>query len=284
MDARDILRIGQLFHSLIKASLGFKRLNDAMSSHALQQSPDFTRILSTIGVATGSCRVGGHDVQYIDRGPIRYFARPQPRANLQHLRGRHLCLVNAEQRLPRSRFGFVQLLTGGSIARLSIDQPFAPHQKWRNALHKALAQDTMTTHRKLTSMDAWLFDADLAQQRTKSFRALPHVISQNWPSKNTLISTAWDGTTPIAAMLFLIHGRVATYQIGWSAPQGRMCNAHQLLLAEAVEQLPKHGVISIDLGAVDTENARGLARFKIGTGADIVRLGGTWIAPPAFKC
>jgi hypothetical protein len=38
----------------------------------------------------------------------------------------------------------------------------------------------------------------------------------------------------------------------------------------------------LDLGTVDTENAPGLARFKIGSGAQIRSLGGTWLRIPGL--
>ena len=44
-------------------------------------------------------------------------------------------------------------------------------------------------------------------------------------------------------------------------------------LARAAEALRAEGVAWLDLGSVDTEAAPGLARFKLGTGAELRRLG-----------
>ena len=85
------------------------------------------------------------------------------------------------------------------------------------------------------------------------------------------------GEGPVAAMMFLRHGSTATYHIGWSNAQGRAAHAHNLLLWRAAERLSSKGVKTLDLGTLDTVNAPGLARFKLGTGAMPHRLGGTWV-------
>ena len=40
--------------------------------------------------------------------------------------------------------------------------------------------------------------------------------------------------------------------------------------------LARRGVTRVDLGQVDTDTQPGLARFKLGAGADCRSLGGTW--------
>jgi lipid II:glycine glycyltransferase (peptidoglycan interpeptide bridge formation enzyme) len=88
------------------------------------------------------------------------------------------------------------------------------------------------------------------------------------------------GLERIASMLFLVHGRVATYQIGWSGEEGRRLSAHQLCLWEAMRALREAGVRRLDLGTVDTDAAPGLARFKIGAGARVRALGPTCLVLP----
>ena len=82
----------------------------------------------------------------------------------------------------------------------------------------------------------------------------------------------------VAALLFLCHGAVATYHIGWSGPEGRARAAHHLLLWRAMIDLAARGITRLDLGMVDTVTAPGLARFKLGSGARCRALGGTWLA------
>jgi lipid II:glycine glycyltransferase (peptidoglycan interpeptide bridge formation enzyme) len=79
-------------------------------------------------------------------------------------------------------------------------------------------------------------------------------------------------------MLFLRHGTTATYHIGWTSRDGRAASAHNLILWDACARLAARGVRQLDLGIIDTETAPGLARFKLGTGAQPVRTGGTWLS------
>ena len=91
-----------------------------------------------------------------------------------------------------------------------------------------------------------------------------------------MLTARLDGET-VAAMLFLKHGTSATYHIGWTSPAGRALSAGNLLLTHAAERFGEMGVEIVDLGLLDTETAPGLARFKLGTGAQPLRMGGTWI-------
>ncbi|MGL4236328.1 hypothetical protein [Tabrizicola sp.] len=53
-----------------------------------------------------------------------------------------------------------------------------------------------------------------------------------------------------------------------------------MMLTRAAEALAAEGVRWLDLGSVDTEAAPGLARFKLGTGAGLRRLGATMLVLP----
>ena len=55
---------------------------------------------------------------------------------------------------------------------------------------------------------------------------------------------------------------------------------HRLLLLRAAEALGAEGVRWLDLGSVDSERAPGLARFKLGTGAELRPLGATCLVLP----
>ena len=80
----------------------------------------------------------------------------------------------------------------------------------------------------------------------------------------------------VAGMLFLRHGRSATYHIGWSNAQGKRGGAHNLLMWQAMLRLKAAGVRWLDLGGIATDHGVGLARFKLGTGATVSRLCGTY--------
>jgi hypothetical protein len=52
------------------------------------------------------------------------------------------------------------------------------------------------------------------------------------------------------------------------------------MLFQAAVALREEGVRWLDLGSVDSERALGLARFKLGTGAGLKRLGATMLVLP----
>lgn len=261
--------------------------NGSITSEALQQQHHFTNALQ----AAGAKAFFDHSTQahFIQRGPITFAARPADPSQFSAMRRinpSNICVLNPDTPSPKSlkAAGFRQLMTPASIAEIDLTSPIKLHGKWRNALRKSEKSAIKTSHRpfKLTA-DHWLFDADKAQQRRKKFRAMSHIIPLQWPAKETMLSTATHNGTPIAAMLFLLHGNTATYQIGWSCPEGRSFCAHHRLLHEATEHLKAKGIQRLDLGTIDTVNSAGLARFKLGAGASVRQLGGTWAALPLWR-
>ncbi len=106
----------------------------------------------------------------------------------------------------------------------------------------------------------------------------PYIQSRQQPAQCVLSLRADLGRERVAAMMFLIHGQAATYQVGWSSPQGRDLNAHNLLLWQAMNELKARGVRRLDLGGINTTRSAGLARFKLGTGGQVQVLAGTYLA------
>lgn len=252
-----------------------------MTCTAIQQHLHFTNALQASGVKAFSCIESG--THFICRGPITYIARPELITNLRHIRPATVCILNADSDINASlkHAGFRKVMTPASVAEIDLTNPPQMLGKWRNALRKAERSPIKTTHKPFhPNRDRWLFAADAAQQRAKKFRTMPHIIVQNWPSRDTILSIATHKGDVIAAMLFLIHGSTATYQIGWANAKGRDFCAHQRLLTEASVHLKSRAVQRLDLGTIDTVNTPGLARFKIGAGATVRPLGGTWAALP----
>ena len=153
--------------------------------------------------------------------------------------------------------------------------------KWRNRLKAAEASGLSVSDRPMPlDPDHWLLRADTTQGRQRGYR--------NWPVPLTLayatahpgkarLFTARDRTgEEIAAMLFLRHGKVATYHLGHSTETGRDLAAHNLLMWTAIERLARAGCTRLDLGLANGEDAAGLLHFKLGTGARLRPLGGTW--------
>jgi hypothetical protein len=123
-------------------------------------------------------------------------------------------------------------------------------------------------------------DADHAQQRQKRFRSLPHSLIDSLATqhKNAVsVHVAYQADGPVAAMLFIQHLPVVTYHLGWISAAGRQWGLHHRILLDAATSFADRGYQRLDLGAVDTDNAPGLARFKIACGAHIRPLGGSWL-------
>ena len=226
----------------------------------------------------------------VTRGPIwtcdaspevRADARRMLRAALRSKGARILAITT----LDGADTGWgVRLMTPATLACLRIDPPdrLSLHGKWRNRL-KAAECAGLHIARLPNRFDQvrWLVEADRKQQKARGYRALPESFNAAWlhlNGKKVLTLAADLGQHPVAAMMFLLHGTTATYHIGWSNDEGRATHAHNLLLWQAASMLAAQGVRLLDLGTLDTENAPGLARFKLGTGARPQRLGPTWLS------
>jgi hypothetical protein len=205
--------------------------------------------------------------------------------------------------------GFARLrrvMTGHSTVRL--DLTLAPdalraamHGKWRNRL--AAAERSALKVARVGAKPAqyrWLLDHELAQRRRRGYIALPDGFVEAWQTavggaggaggvgakagrpaadrgEPVLTLRADLGRDAAAGMLFLVHGEAATYQIGWVGDAGRELGAHNLLLWHAMLELRERGVRTLDLGGVDTARGAGLARFKLGTGGEVVTLAGSYL-------
>ncbi|MBM9593692.1 lipid II:glycine glycyltransferase FemX [Roseitranquillus sediminis] len=278
----------------------------AAAGAPLQQDWDWGEILSAAGaqVARAVVRSGGAEVALaqvllrrfgpatlalVSRGPVWLAAVDQP-AVLHALRrslparGPRALVVTPDDTVR----GMVPLVTPTHVAELNLkptldDLRAGLHGKWRNRLAAAGRAGLTVRREDRPDRYAWLLEAEAAQARQRGYRGWPPNLVPHWhrsvPGRVHVLS-AWCGGERVAAMLFLRHGRRATYQIGWSGPDGRATSAHNLCLWTAIEALRAEGVALLDLGTVDTEAAPGLARFKIGCGARVRRLGPTMWVPP----
>ena len=229
-------------------------------------------------------------VAFTSRGPV-WGAAITPDHQVAALRSSGLRVLNADGTPPNvlRRAGFRQIRRAQAVAMLDIatdaDQQLrACTGKWRNAYRQGAKAKPVTQHRAFSpGTDAWLFSADRAQQKDKGYRALPIAIvkaMQAQDRRSVFVSQMMQGPTPIAAMLFLIHGAAATYHIGITTQAGRHARAHHVLLMQACRALAKRGVRQIELGLYDPATLPGLARFKMGSGARAHPLGGTWVKLP----
>jgi hypothetical protein len=123
--------------------------------------------------------------------------------------------------------------------------------------------------------------AEWEQRRSRGYFSLPRAFVAAWrvvpPAEGaTLLLSARLAGERAAAVLFLVHGRTATYHLGWTGPAGRQSHAHNLLMWRAFVALQDRGVEVLDLGGVDTVREPGIARFKIGTGGRVCTLVGSY--------
>lgn len=184
--------------------------------------------------------------------------------------------------------GLSRVMTGYATVLLDLTMPQASLKaqldgKWRNRLTKALANDQIRVHvQPSLKRCTWLLGQELAQREAKKFHGLPtdfvqaYIAAAAEPRQAFVVAWAEQGKNTVAGMLFLIHGRVASYHMGWADDAGRQLNAHNALLWQALAYLQDQGIEVLDLGGVNTHDLPGISRFKLGTGGRAVTLAGTY--------
>jgi hypothetical protein len=97
------------------------------------------------------------------------------------------------------------------------------------------------------------------------------------PEDETLTLAAYEGGAALSGVLFALHGRAATYQVGWTSEAGRAVHAHNLLLWQGLQRLAARGIRHLDLGGMERDTAPGVAHFKDGLGGEPFFLPGTYV-------
>ena len=181
-----------------------------------------------------------------------------------------------------------RVMTGHSTVILDLTQDVDAlraglDQKWRNNL-KAAEKSGLSVVSNGTKLAQyrWLLASEEGQRAARGYRStpaalVPEFVEARQDRDSLLILRADAGKQKQAAMLFLVHGSSATYQIGWLDHGNASRGAHNLLLWNAIGQLQARGVQQLDLGGVNTNSGAGIARFKIGTGGRVTTLAGTYL-------
>jgi hypothetical protein len=182
---------------------------------------------------------------------------------------------------PVKGFGLVPLITPTHHAIWALGPALREGMagKWRNRLAAAEGSGITVRPASGRAFDH-LINAEAAQRQTRRYRALPAAFSRALPRECLRVWEWRQAGEVAAAMAFIRHGTTATYHLGWASDAARGAGVHALMLTRAAEALVAEGVGWLDLGAVDTEAAPGLARFKLGTGASLKRLGPTLLILP----
>lgn len=184
--------------------------------------------------------------------------------------------------------GRSRVMTGYSTVLLDLQKPLPELKaglegKWRNRLTKVLSHETLRFHIQpsLKRCD-WLLGKEVDQREARKFHGLPvefvraYIQSTADHPRAFAVAYAELGKDTIAAMLFLIHGRVASYHMGWADAQGRQLNVHNALLWKAMAYFRSMEIKLLDLGGVNTHDLPGISRFKLGTGGQVLTLAGTY--------
>lgn len=232
------------------------------------------------------------------RGPV--FARPDAAAlaGLARALGRtwpHLLLLGPELEAGDAartllRQGRLRpVMTGASVALLDLARDDAArraslHQKWRNRLVRAEGAGLRVEIVRGGKHLAWLLDAHRRLETRKGFRGAPaafvaDALAAAEPA-NIFAALALRRSTPLAGALALRQGSGATYWIAAAEPEGREAQAGTLVLWRLTAALGGSGVATLDLGQLDTDRSPDLARFKLGAGARVSTLCGTWTPFP----
>ncbi|ASM72111.1 MULTISPECIES: GNAT family N-acetyltransferase [Roseobacteraceae] len=234
-------------------------------------------------------KLWGVPVAMLPRAPMT-----DPARTLAHARDltRGPVLVSPLTPLALSVHGALPMVSPASQALISLQTDTgamraALHGKWRNRLkHGEKAGLRVQCHPLPRRSDHWLLHADAAQQRERGYRSVPVPLTLGYAAttpRAAILFEAFQGPDPVAALLILRHGATATYHIGHTTHAGRAVSAHTLLMWTAMCWCADHGHHWLDLGLIQTGTAAGLARFKLGTGAHVRSLGGTWLHWPPLR-
>jgi len=289
----------------------------AAASAALQQDWAYGSCLKAMGVPCWRVRAesDGHTVaqaQFIgrrvaglasvvlcSRGPVwtesitatdKADVYRQLRASLPASRPRFAFFTPEEPAGPELGLSaWRRVVTGYATVTLDLTQTreqlrAALEGKWRNRL--VAAEAAGLTVQRLGANPAqfrWLLEQEDAMREQRGVEGLPagfierYMTARKSAAHTVLTLRADHQGERVAAMMFLLHGTAATYQIGWSNDTGRQLNAHNLLLWQAIDALQQRGVRLLDLGGVNTQRSAGIARFKLGTGGRVLTLAGTYL-------
>lgn len=245
----------------------------------LQQSAAYAAAVTGCG---GQVRWLEGGVLAVERGRVRLISRVGglDRAGLRRL-ARWAGVTVATPEVGVAGFGLVPLVTPmhHAVWRLGPDLRAGMAGKWRNRLVAAERAGVRVSRGDRATLEA-LVAAEAVQRAERRYQALPQGFARALPESALRIWDWRQAGAMQAAMCFVVHGTSASYHLGWASGAAKAAGVHGVMLTRAAEALRAEGVRWLDLGSVDTEAAPGLARFKLGTGADLRRLGATMLVLP----
>ncbi len=256
----------------------------------LQQSAVYAAAARTCGASLREIDLGCGRALAVERGRLRLVSRgplweagagaaDRRRALRRLARWPGVTLVTPEEGV--QGLGLVPLVTPmhHAIWALSGDLRAGMSTNWRQSLDAALRAGVQVEAGSAATLAA-LGLAEARQRQERGYQALPEAFTQAIPPGALRLWEWSDQGSLGAGMAFVVHGSTATYHLGWASGAARRAGVHAVMLTRAAEALWAEGVRWLDLGSVNTDEAPGLARFKLGTGATLKRLGATLLVLP----
>jgi hypothetical protein len=190
--------------------------------------------------------------------------------------------------------GLRRVMTGDATVLIDLTKDedalrAAMESSWRNKLSKAERSELVVQKAGLKPAQyRWLLDAEAKQRVKRGYRSMPTEMTERWQDAKAdgaggdrgaglAVFRADLKRDAAAGMLFLIHGKRATYHVGWTSDEGRTHAAHNLILWTAMKELKARGVAVLDLGGVNTQSGAGIARFKLETGGRVLMRAGAFV-------
>jgi lipid II:glycine glycyltransferase (peptidoglycan interpeptide bridge formation enzyme) len=158
--------------------------------------------------------------------------------------------------------------------------------KWRNMLNKAEKSGVSIEWDSAGRDFPWLLKNYQIDKTVRGFegadvgflKCIAEAFIKNGEDKSSMLTAKAElGGKNIAGILLFLHGSSATYQLGWISAEGKNYAAHNLLLFEALKHLKNHGIMSLDLGGINDDSAKGVKKFKEGMGGQSASYAGLYI-------
>ena len=192
-----------------------------------------------------------------------------------------------------SACGFhVSAVSGWTTGKLDLRKPLGEllsncSGSWRNGLKKAQKANLYLKSEILSPDDHRFYELYRKFQESSGFTGVSTSLVRNlcrysdWGlevRKFSAYSSESSADYPLATIVAVKSGDVATYLIGVSGKEGRKCQATSLLLWRAIEEYKRCNIRIFDLGGIDFVKTKGIAKFKAGLGPKLITLIGEYIA------
>jgi len=143
--------------------------------------------------------------------------------------------------------------------------------KWRNMLRKGYKLEAKIEEVTNDESILLLMEHYVDFQKEKGFVGIPSALLKKiyFQSGTSFRFKVYQATgvggKDVSGFVFIIHhGDTATYLVGWSSEEGRQLQANYLLLWKGIEEAKTIGLRWFDMGGLNQNTTKGVARFKEG--------------------